>query len=181
MRRRLFARFTGVSLLCLAMGGAAFAQYGGGGSMGMGGGMGGGTGTGTPGANNGRSYGSSGKAIGIGVGAAAGAAVGIALLIHHRHAAARSEASVIGCTQSVLDRMSLRNESNDQTYTIRSNDILLRAGERVELTGIVKDEGSGSQVFRVRSLVNDYGTCGPTAAMMPKSAAQKSEIAQVSK
>lgn len=176
MHRKLFARFTGVSLLCLAMCGAAFAQYGGGGSMGMGGG----TGTGTPGANNGRSYGSSGKAIGIGVGAAAGAAVGIALLIHHRRAAARSEASVIGCTQSVLDRMSLRNESNDQTYTIRSNDILLRAGERVELTGVVKDEGSGSQVFQVRSLVNDYGTCGPTVATTPKTAAEKGEVAQIS-
>ena len=176
MRSRWLARVIEISLLCLAVSGSASAQYGGGGSMGSGG-----TGSGAPGANNGRSYGSSGKAIGIGVGAAAAAAVGVALFVHHRHAAARSEASVIGCTQSVLDRISLKNESDNQTYTILSNGTPVRTGERVELKGVVKDEGSEAQVFRVRSLVNDYGTCGPTTAAMAKPVGEQGEIAQVSK
>jgi hypothetical protein len=57
----------------------------------------------------------SGKAIGIGVGAAAGVAVAIAPLVHHHHAASRSQASITGCTQSILNGISLKNESDNLT------------------------------------------------------------------
>jgi len=127
-------------------------------------------------------YGSgSGKAIGIGVGAAAGAAAGIALLVHHRHAATRSEASVIGCTQSSMNGISLKNENDNQTYTILSSGTPLQPGERVELKGIVTDGGSETKAFRVRTLVNNYGVCGSAAAATEKPAAEKTEVAPVSK
>lgn len=174
MFSRWLARVTGVLLLCLALCAVASAQYGGGGSSGSGS-----TGSGSTGGTSG--YGSgSGKAIGIGVGVAAAAAVGVALLVHHHHAADRSAASVIGCTQSLPNGISLKNENDNQTYMILSKGTPLQAGERVELKGVVTDGGSGTQAFCVRSLVNNYGTCGPAAAMA-KSAGEKSEIAQVSK
>jgi hypothetical protein len=172
MFSKWLARATGVLSLCLALCAAASAQYGGGGS----------TGSGSTGMGSTSGYGSgSGKAIGIGVGAAAGAAVGIALLVHHHHAAARSEASVIGCTQSLLSGISLKNENDNQTYMILSSGTPLQAGERVELKGVVTNGGTGNQALRVRSLVNNYGTCGTTSAAMEKSAGEKKEIAQVSK
>lgn len=166
------ARILGILLLCLAVCATASAQYGGG-SPGGSGSMGSGGTRGTSGYSAG-----SGKAIGIGVGVAAGAAVGIALLIHHRHAAARSEASVIGCTQSLFNGISLKNEKDNQTYMILSSGTPLQPGERVELKGVAAEEGSGNLAFRVRSLVNNYGTCGSASAAVVKSAGEKNEIAQ---
>jgi hypothetical protein len=160
MLSRWSAKAAGILLLCLVVCATASAQYGSGGS--------GGSGTsGTSGTGSTAGYGSgSGKAIGIGVGVAAGAAVGIALLVHHHHAAARSQASVIGCTQSLLNGISLTNENDNQTYMIIPGSTPVQPGERVELKGVVADEGSGSHAFRVQSLVKNYGTCGPASAGM---------------
>jgi hypothetical protein len=174
MLTQWLARFMGVSLLCLAMCAVASAQYGGG-SMGSGGTTGAGT---TGAANSNYSYGS-GKAIGIGVGVAAAAAVGVALLIHHHHAATRSEASVIGCTQSLLGGISLRNENDNQTFMILSKGTPLEAGERVQLKGIVTNSASEKQVFQVHSLVKNYGTC--KSAAVEKSAQEKGVAVQVSR
>jgi hypothetical protein len=153
----------GILSLSLAVCATASAQYGGG--------SGGSTGTGSAGSGG---YGSSsGKAIGIGVAAAAGAAVGIALLVHHHHhAAARSEASVIGCTQSGPNGIDLKNEKDDQTYMLLSRGTSLELGERVELKGVVTKESSGSPAFRVQSLVKNYGACGSSAALKEKSAGE---------
>lgn len=170
MVSRRFAKISGALLLCLAVCGTASAQYGGGGTGGTGS-MGSGS-TGTPA----YSYGN-GKAIGIGVGVAAGAAVGVALLIHHRHAVARSEASVIGCTQSMFSGITLKNEKDDQTYTILSSGTPLQPGERVELKGVASEEGSGTHVFHVRSLVNNYGACGPASAATGKSTGEMGQVA----
>jgi hypothetical protein len=169
---RSLARIAGVLLLCLAVSAAAFAQYGGGGGAGGTGSMGTGGSTGSSGYGSG-----SGKAIGIGVGVAAAAAVGVALLIHHHHAANRSEASVVGCTQSVLNGISLKNEKDDQTYMILSRGTALQPGERVELKGAVADKGSATHIFRVESLVNNYGKCGTTSAVVAKSEGEKNELA----
>jgi hypothetical protein len=109
---------------------------------------------------------------------AAGAAVGIALLVHHHHAAARSEASVIGCTQSVLNGLSLKNEKDDRTYMILAKGSSLQPGERVELKGAVAKEGSGTPAFRVQSLVQNYGTCGSNAAVADKSTEKEVKLAQ---
>ena len=158
MISRWLTKTAGILLLCLAVCATASAQYGGGSS--------GGSGTsGTAGTGSTAGYGSgSGKAIGIGVGVGAAAAVGIALLVHHHHAAARSQASVIGCTQSLLGGISLTNENDNQTYMIIPGSTPVQPGDRVELNGVVADDGSGNHAFRVQSLVKNYGTCGPASA-----------------
>jgi hypothetical protein len=178
MLSRWLAKVTGVVVLCLAVSTAASAQYGGAGSGGSGGS--GGTGSTSPGTSNGYSSGS-GKAIGIGVGVAAAAAVGIALLVHHHHTAAHSQASLTGCTQSVLNGISLKNESDNQTYMILSNGARLEPGERVELEGVVTSAGSETKAFRVRTLVNNYGACGSTAAALETTTKEKDEVAVASK
>ena len=160
MLSRWLTKTAGILLLCLAVCATASAQYGGGGS-----GSAGGSGTSGTASTGGYSSGS-GKAIGIGVGAAAGAAVGIALLVHHHHAAARSQASVIGCTQSLLNGISLTNENDNQTYMIIPGSTPVQPGDRVELKGVVADERSETHAFRVQSLVKNYGTCGPASAGM---------------
>jgi hypothetical protein len=156
-------RFVAGISLALLLSGPAFAQYGGGG-MGTGP-----SGSGTPGYGA-PSY-SSGKAIGIGVGAAAAAAVGIALYVHHRHNAARSQAShVIGCTQSEINGISLKNENDEQIYLIISSGTPLQVGQRVQLTGVVTDQGPGARTFRVQGPIRGYGSCSATAAAFTQTA-----------
>ncbi len=164
MRSKWLPQAAGVLLLCLAVSGTASAQYGGGGSMGSGS-----SGSGTSGSSG---YGSgNGKAIGIGVGAAAAAVVGIALYVHHRHNAARSQAShVIGCTQSEINGMSLKNENDEQIYMIISSGTPLQVGQRVELTGVVTDQGPGARTFRVQGPIRSYGSCSATAAALAQTA-----------
>jgi hypothetical protein len=174
MLSKWLPRVTGCFLLCLGVCATTSAQYGGGTSPGTGSA---GTGSMSPG---GYSSGS-GKAIGIGVGVAAGAAVAIVLLVHHHHAAARSEDSVIGCTRSEQNGISLTNEKDNQSYRIVAGGAPLQPGDRVELKGIAADEGSGTHVFRVQSLVKNYGTCRPTSAVMRPSGGGENEMAQASK
>lgn len=152
------AKLAGIFVLGLAVSATASAQYGGGGGGGMGG-SGGGSGSGSTGANY--NYGlSTGAKVGIGVGAAAGVTA-VALLVHHHHVTeAREQASLIGCTQSVLNGLSLKNEVDNQTYTLLAGKTELKPGERVELAG---SKGSGDEVnpaFHVRGVVKDYGACG---------------------
>ena len=129
------------------------------------------SGSGTP-SYGAPSYGS-GKAIGIGVGAAA-AVVGIALYVHHRHNtanAARSQAShMIGCTQSKINGISLTNENDEQTYMIISSGTPLQVGQRIELTGVVTDQGPGARTFRVQGPIRSYGSCSATAAALTQTA-----------
>jgi len=154
-----FSRITSILLFCLAAATSASAQYGGG--------TGGTVGTGGAGGSTGSSgYGSgNGKAIGIGVGAAAGAAVGIALLVHHQHVKANSQqASLVGCTQSAINGLTLKNEKNDVTYTILSRGTALQPGQRVELKGVASEETSGIRAFTVHQIVNNFGACGSATA-----------------
>jgi hypothetical protein len=173
MVSKYLARLSGVSLLCLAACAGASAQYGGGGT---------GTGTGgtgsTPGYTN-KGYGN-GKAIGIGVGAAAAVGVTAALLIHHHHVvAARNQASLVGCTQSLMSGITLKNENDNQTYMILAKGNALQAGERVELKGVVTSGASGTPAFRVQSVVNNFGACGTASASKSKTTEEKPELAQV--
>lgn len=145
----------------------------------------GGSGSTSPGYSSG-GYGGNGKAIGIGVGAAAAAAVGIVLFVHHRHTkenaaeakasdtkASDTKASVIGCTHSEINGMSLKNENDEQTYMIISSGTQLQVGQRVELTGLVTDQGPGTRTFRVQGPIRSFGTCDATAAALaPKATAQ---------
>jgi hypothetical protein len=164
---------SGILAICLFVCAAASAQYGGGGTAG---------GSGTPSSGNSGNMGyssGSGKAIGIGVGAAAGAAVAIALLVHHHHAASRSQASITGCTQSVLNGISLKNESDNLTYTILTTRTPLQPGERLEVRGVMANEAFGTQAFRVQSVIKDYGTCGSTSAQAGQH--DRAAIAQVAR
>ncbi len=174
MLTKCFAKVVGVLLLCLALSATASAQYGGGG-----GGMGGSGGSNGTGNTNG--YGSgSGKAIGIGVGVAAAAVVGVVLLVHHKHATAPSQASLIGCTTHDLHGISLLNEKDNQTYTIIPGSSLVQPGDRVELKGVVSDEGSGTPTFQVQYLVKNYGACGPLSAGTAKPATDNVLVTQAS-
>jgi|HubBroStandDraft_2_1064218.scaffolds.fasta_scaffold00886_5 hypothetical protein len=167
----------GILLFSLAMSAGASAQYGGG----MGGTGTGATGSGSTGNTSGYSSGS-GKAIGIGVGAAAGAAVGIGLLVHHHHVvAARNQASLIGCTQSVLNGISLKNETDNLTYRIVSGSTSLQPGERVEVKGALASQGSDAPAFHVQSLVKNYGTCDSAVTAATKSPEAKNATAQLAK
>lgn len=168
MLSRWVTKAPGIVLICFAVCATASAQYGNGGSGGSSGSTGGGYSAGT------------GKVIGIGVGVAAGAAVGVALLVRHHHSAARSEAYVIGCTQSV-NGLSLKNEKDSQTYTILSNGTPLQLGERVELKGVVAEQESGTLAFRVHSLVKNYGTCETASAALQKPPEKNSDVARASK
>jgi hypothetical protein len=178
MFSRSLTRVSGIVLVCLA-GTTASAQYGGG-TTGAGG-------MGVPGGTTGKpnySYGS-GKAIGIGVGAAAGAAVGVALLVHHRHVKARetqSQASVTGCTESMMNGIILKNESDGLTYTILSGGgIPIQSGERVELQGVALNEKSGVHAFSVHKLVDNYGSCGSATAVASKTGGANTTFAQTIK
>jgi hypothetical protein len=177
MFSRSLGKISGLFLFCLAVGSTASAQYNGG-TAGAPGAPG--TGNMAVGGTPNYSYGN-GKAIGVGVGAAAGAAVGIALYVHHRHVKAReeaqalqtpkSEASIIGCTQSTLTGVSLKNENDNMTYTILSSgSTKLQPGQRVELQGAVLNEESGINAFSVHQLVDNYGACGSPAMLAQKSA-----------
>ena len=186
MFSRPLGKISGLVLFCLAMGTSASAQYGGG-TAGAPGARGTGTGNmAAPGTPN-YSYGN-GKAIGIGVGAAAGAAVGIALYLHHRHVKAneaaqaaqtpKAEASIIGCTQSSLTGVTLKNENDNLNYTILSNgSTKLQPGQRVELQGAVLNEKSGINAFSVHQLVDNYGACGSSTAVAQQTGEDKSTVA----
>jgi hypothetical protein len=160
MLTKWIAKVAGVLLLCLALSAAASAQYGGGGGMGGSGGSGS-SGTGT---TNG--YGSgNGKAVGIGAGVAAAAVVGVVLLVHHHHAAEKSsQASLLGCTQHDSHGISLTNENDNQSYALIPGSTLLQPGDRLELKGVMTDEGSTTHAFRVNYIVKNYGACGPVSA-----------------
>jgi hypothetical protein len=142
-----------------------------------------GTGTGTGSSTGNYSYGSSGKAIGIGVGAAAAAGAGAWLLVRHNHhkAEAKQATGLVGCTESVLNQLSLRNEKDNQTYLLVANGVSLEPGKRVEVQGMPMKDRSGANAFRVRSLVNDYGGCGQGAALTANTAGTKKELAEVAK
>ena len=167
-----WARFTGIATLCLAVCGAASAQYGGGGTPASGG-------TGTSGGYTPPSGGySSGKTIGIAVGAAAGAAVGIALLVRHHHHSAEKEQQtyVTGCTQSIEAGINLTDEKDNQTYSVVTNNKALKAGERITLKGVlVAADGPGNPTFQMRSVIKNYGACG-TASASNSSAANPTSL-----
>ena len=186
MFSRSLGKISGVVLFCLAVGTTASAQYGGGSGGGTGMGTGTGAGVGGTGTPN-YSYGN-GKAIGIGVGAAAGAAVGIALYMHHRHVKAneaaqagqtpKSEASIIGCTQSTLSGVTLKNENDNLTYAILSTgSTKLQPGQRVELQGAVLSRKSGINAFSVHHLVDNYGACGSSAVVSQKTGEDQGALA----
>ena len=158
-KRRVASQLVRITLaasVALLAAGRASAQYGGGGTGGTGGGAGG---TYTPPS---RGYGGSGKAIGIGVGAAAGA--GLLYLALHK-------SSVTGCVQPAEDGLRFADEKKNTSYTLVSGDVLLKAGQRVQLRGSKTKNASGAQTFTAKKLVKDLGPCEKAAPAAAASAA----------
>ena len=129
--------------------GPASAQYPGGGT----GGMGGTGGTYTPPSGG---YSNTGKAVGIGVGAAAAGAGLLYLALH--------KSSVTGCVQPAEDGLHFVDEKQNTSYALVTGDVLLKAGQRVQLRGSKAKNTSGVQTFTAKKLVKDLGTCETTAA-----------------
>jgi hypothetical protein len=154
-KKRIASRIVRITLaasVALVAAGRASAQYGGGGTGGTGGGTGG---TYTPPSGG---YSNSGKAIGIGVGAAAGA--GLLFLALHK-------GSVTGCVQPAEDGLRFVDEKKNRSYTLVPGDVLLKAGQRVQLRGNKTKQTSGAQSFTARKLLKDLGSCNTTAAAAP--------------
>jgi hypothetical protein len=148
-KKRIASRIVGITLavsVALLAAGRASAQYGGG-TGGTGGGTGG---TYTPPSSG---YGGSGKAIGIGVGAAASA--GLLYLALHK-------SSVTGCVQPAEDGLRFVDEKKNTSYTLVSGDVLLKAGQRVQLRGSKAKNTAGAQTFTAKKLVKDLGSCDAT-------------------
>jgi hypothetical protein len=141
-------RLAGVLLLSTA----AFAQYGGGGTVG---GMGTPTSSGTY-SPAGRSYGH-GAAIGAGVGAAAIGAGAIYLMTHRA-------SKVSGCVQTTDDGLSLTDDKTKKTLTLIPGKTDIKAGDMVELKGKFRKNATGDQRFLVKTVSKDFGECHTQAA-----------------
>jgi hypothetical protein len=137
----------------------AYAQYGGGGTMGgtTGGSTSSGTyAPGTPGYGN-------GKAIGIGIGAAA---VGAGAIYFMTHRASK----VTGCVETADDGLHLTDDKSKRTLTIVPGAANVKSGERVELKGKIKKNSAGDQSFLVKTVARDFGQCRTQANAGPASA-----------
>lgn len=141
---------------------AAFAQYGGGGTVGSTG-MPTSSGSGTP------SYGH-GAAIGVGVGAAA-AGVGAIYFITHR------ASRISGCVETSDDGLHLTDDKTKRSLMLVPGKADIKAGDRVELKGKFKKSATGDQSFLVKTVAKDFGECRAQAAVSSGSAlAPPSEV-----
>ena len=140
----------------------AFAQYGGTtGTAGM-------PGSASGSASSTPSYGH-GKAIGIGVGAAAAGAVGVYFLTHR-------SSKVTGCVVKGEDGLVLTDDKSKRTFDVLEGPADVKSGERVELKGKIKKNGSGNPNFLVKSVAKDLGDCraqASAAAGIPSGAQPK--------
>ena len=160
---RLIRVALGATIALLAADHAA-AQYGGGGTGAGAGGTSGGTYTPPKGG-----YSANGAAIGAGVGGAA--AVGILFYaLHHRHA------EMTACVQRGDEGLRIVDEKKNASYALQSGDVLLTAGQRVQIQGKKAKDAAGAQTFVATKLVKDLGTCGAAAA--PATTAQARPTAQ---
>jgi hypothetical protein len=159
MNLRYLTRMLMVLFLATGVAMTASAQYTGGGTAG------GGTMPGTT-YNNGSGYGH-GAAIAVGVGAAA-AVAGIVLYVHHKHSVKASRASISGCTQVADHRAILLDDTDKRVYSLANTGEYLKTGERVDLAGYKSTDSSGTRVFTVQSLVNDWGSCRSQATLLPE-------------
>jgi hypothetical protein len=147
-------RLAGVLLLSTA----AFAQYGGGGTVG---GMGTPTSSGTYNPA-GRSYGH-GAAIGAGVGAAAIGAGAIYLMTHRA-------SKISGCVETNDDGLSLTDDRTKKTLMLVPGKADVKAGDRLELKGKFSKNATGDQRFLVKTVAKDFGECHTQAATSTGSA-----------
>jgi hypothetical protein len=98
---------------------------------------------------------SNGEIVGAVVGiAAAGAVIGVGTYYLVR------KASITGCAVSNQNDIELRNEGDQQTYTLLGDTTDIKAGERIRVRGKKKKkESSAGRKFLVEKLVKNYGPC----------------------
>jgi hypothetical protein len=87
-----------------------------------------------------------GAAVGV------GAATGIILYFVSR------KSSIRGCIQSSNGANRVNDEKDKTTYTLISNHVDLKVGERVQLKG---KKNKKKATFQVSGLRRDYGACTP--------------------
>ena len=155
----------GLSIAAIAAGSACAQTYPGG-MPGTGGGGSTGGGTYTPPKGG---YSSNGAAIGAGVGGAAAAGI-LFYALHHRHA------EMTACVQRGDEGLRIVDEKKNASYELQSGDVLLTAGQRVQIQGKKSKDAAGAQRFVATKLVKDLGTCGATTT--PATTAQASGTAQ---
>jgi hypothetical protein len=103
---------------------------------------------------------SSGQVAAIGVGIAAiGAAIGVGIYF-----LVRKPPSITGCATQGADGLTLRNESDTETYTLIGDTISIKAGERVRVSGKKKKGTSGEHKFLVDKVSHNYGACQVASA-----------------
>lgn len=98
-----------------------------------------------------------GKAIGIGVGAAAAGAVGVYFLTHR-------SSKVTGCVVKGEDGLLLTDDKSKRTFDVLEGPPDVKSGERMELKGKIKKNGSGNPSFLVKSVSKDLGDCRAQAS-----------------
>jgi hypothetical protein len=86
----------------------------------------------------------------VAIGAALG--VGIYFLV-------RQPPSISGCAASGPDGLTLRNEGDQQTYTLIGDTAGVKPGDRIKVSGKKKKDPSGRHDFLVEKLKKDYGAC----------------------
>lgn len=98
---------------------------------------------------------SNGEIVGAIVGiAAAGVAIGVGTYYLVR------KASITGCAVSSRNDIELRNDIDQQNYTLLGDTTDIRAGERIRVKGKkTKKDSSAGRKFLVEKLVKDYGPC----------------------
>ncbi|HLY60076.1 MAG TPA: hypothetical protein VKV95_04870 [Terriglobia bacterium] len=72
-----------------------------------------------------------------------------------------SQASIVGCVNKTPEGTTLKNEKDNQTYGIIADTLVLKTGERVELSGRKYKDDAGTLHMDVQSLVKDLGPCTP--------------------
>jgi hypothetical protein len=98
---------------------------------------------------------SKGEIVGIIVGVVAGAAV-IGIVAYKVH----KGPSITGCAVSNQSDLKLENEADHQTFVLAGDTANIKTGNRVRISGKKqKKDDSGNQVFVVKNLSKDYGSC----------------------
>jgi hypothetical protein len=83
------------------------------------------------------------------------------------------KSSVTGCVQPAEDGLRFVDEKKNTSYALVTGDVLLKAGQRVQLRGSKAKNASGVQTLTAKKLVKDLGSCDTTtpAAAPPSTSA----------
>ncbi|UWZ86606.1 hypothetical protein [Occallatibacter riparius] len=100
---------------------------------------------------------SAGQAAGIFailIGSAAGAGVGIYLLVRPAH-------NVTGCVSAEVNGLQLTDENGKDHYVLGGETAMLKAGDRVRLSGKPGKDANKQKTFLVKKVTKIYGACNP--------------------